>query len=161
MGIAPVVYRARGCACPNTPHADGDTVTINANLTLAAGLTAEQQLLEVFARHPIDDAAPEAQKEAVGTRRSLELRPLWFETFIRHQTVGWNLTDQGGRPVPFRVDDLLTQYDLARPVGDYLADRFASVVLAPFLTEPVERSPTGPMDDSTPAPSEPIPSPSE
>lgn len=141
-----VPVRVRACACPDAPHPDGDHVYILPALTLAAGLTAEQQMLEVFAQTPVPAKPSPADLDAIGTARSLKLRPLWFETFIRHQAVAWDL------PAPFSVDALLADYTLARPVGDACADRYSAAVLAPFQTPADEHSPSGPTDAGTPRP---------
>ena len=143
--LIPVRVRAT-CAHPDAPHANGDHVYILPSLTLKAGLTAEQQMLEVFAVTPVPPKATEADKDRIGRERSMRLRPLWFETFIRHQAVGWD------EPEPFSVDALLADYLLARPVGDACADRYSEAVLAPFQMPPAEHSPSGPTDGGTPRP---------
>lgn len=148
----PVPVRVRDCACPHTPHPDGDVVTIRPALSLAGGLAAEQQMLEVFGQAPLPDGASDAQKDAVGARRALLLRPVWFETFIRHGALGWNLTDEDGEPVPFDPEALLSDYGLARPVGDACADRYSESVLAPFQTPPAKHSRSGPTAGGTSRP---------
>lgn len=141
-----VPVRVRDCACPDTPHPDGDHVYILGTLPLAAGLVAEQQMLEVFAQTPVPPNATAADLDRIGTARMVRLRPLWFETFVRHLAVAWDL------PAPFDVDALLADYSLARPVGDAAADLHTAAILAPFQAPPAEHSPTGPTAGGTSRP---------
>jgi hypothetical protein len=121
----PIPVRVRDCACPDTPHADmGDLVYLAPFLGIAGGVRAERDLVEAKG----DDV--------VLTQR-------WLDTFIRYGAIGWNLTDAEGEPVPFDVDVILSNWTLARPLGDAASDLYAESIAAPFVTAPQARSPSG------------------
>ena len=126
----PIPVRVRDCACPDTPHPDGDVVYLAPMLGLEAGIRAEQDLIA---------AAGDADQL---TRR-------WLDTFLRYSTTGWNLTGEGGAPVPFDVEVLIADWRLARPVANAAADLYSDAVLAPFVKAPAPPSPTGPTVRTT------------
>ena len=96
----PIPVRVRDCACPDTPHADtGDLVYLAPHLDIDGGVEAERDLVE-----------------SQGNERELTKR--WLRTFIRYGAIGWNLTDAEGEAVPFEVDAILSDWSLARPLGD-------------------------------------------
>lgn len=126
------LIRCRDCTCPGSPHrAEGDGVFLADSLPLGVGLTAEQQLIEASDRYPVPDGASQAKQDAVAQQRTMHLRPLWYETFIRGCVVDWNLWGPDG-PIRFDVDALLADYSLARSAGQAATDRFSPEVLAPF-----------------------------
>ena len=128
-----IPVRVRDCACPDTPHAEGDEVYLLPTLPMEGGLAAEQDL---FA--------------AAGD--SNLLTRLWLRTFVTHGAVGWNLTDADGKPVPFEVEAITADWALARPVANRASELYADTVMAPFLKEQAARSPTGPTAATTSRP---------
>jgi len=116
--------RVRDCACPDTPHEDGDVVYLAPALGYKGGLTAERQL---FALSTDEDALTEA----------------WGETFIRYGAIGWNFLDAEGEPVPFDVEALLADYRISRPVASRGIDLYGPEVIAPFVPKSAKPSPTG------------------
>lgn len=155
-----VTVRVRDCACPGGPHSDGDTVDIRPTLSLEGGLDAEQLLADAIAAHPLPEKASSAESDRIAEARTRYLRPRWLRSFILHGAVGWNLTDDAGRPVPFDPEVILADYDLAKSVADACDERYSAVVLRPFLTRPDAPSPPGPTVASTSAATESMDSPS-
>ena len=129
--MASIPVRVRDCACPDTPHADeGDLVYLAPTLPMSGGILAEQQMFDAKGDGPM-------------------LTRLWLETFVRHGAVEWNLLDEAGDPVPFDVDVILADWSLARLVANQASELYADAVMAPFLTKPGARSPTGPTGPTT------------
>lgn len=141
----PVPVRARDCACPGSPHPEGDIVYIRPTLSLDGGLAATEALREISEREirtPAD--ATDAQKQEIGLERiNRALQGKWLRVFLEHGAVGWNLDE------PFSVEALLEDYSLARPVADEAADRYTMAVLAPFMKPSAPTSPLGLTADST------------
>ena len=126
-----VPVRVRDCACPDLPHADdGDIVYLAPHLDIDGGVEAERDLVE-----------------SVGDERELTKR--WLRTFIRYGATDWNLTDAEGEAVPFDVDAILSDWSLARPLGDVASDMYAESIAAPFVKAQQVRSPTGPTAATT------------
>lgn len=120
-----VPVRVRDCACPDLPHADdGDIVFLAPTLDVDGGSEAERDLVE-----------------AAGDERLLQRR--WLRTFVTYGAKGWNLVDADGEAVPFDVDAILSDWRLARPVGDAASDLYVDSVTAPFVKALQARSPTG------------------
>ena len=122
--------RVRDCACPGTPHEDGDIVYVAAKLPFQGGLVANQQAI--------------SQAEAVARGETNQLQNLWLETFVRYGAKGWNLLDERGGPVPFDVEDLLADYSLALPIAEKANDLgYGDAAMAPFLRQPARPSANG------------------
>lgn len=132
--------RVRDCACPGTPHEEGDFVYLAPTLSAEGGIAAEQDM--------------------TSTRDSDELTRKWLITFVRFGARGWNLVDEDG-DVPFDVDDLLADWAIARPVALRAGELYQAAVIAPFQQQPAKRSPTGRTRATTSARRSPTPSPSE
>lgn len=111
----PVAVRVRGCECPGTPHADGDFVYLAPKLSLVGGLAASADISTALGN---------------GTM----LAELWLVTFVKHGAIGWNLVDEDGDPVPFDVQALLDDYDLALPVAEKADELYGDTVARPFLS---------------------------
>jgi hypothetical protein len=123
-GLVPV--RFRGCECPGTPHkqpvtyanADkpiaGDVAFLTPKLSYAGGLIASADISNALGRGDM-------------------LKELWTVTFVRYGCVAWNLVDEDGDPVPFDVEVLLDDYDLAVPVAEKADDLYGDTVSRPFL----------------------------
>lgn len=116
--------RVRDCACPDTPHPDGDVVYLLPKLSIAGGIAAEQDMTN-------------AQGD------SDKLISLWLQTFLRHGAAGWNLVDANGEPVPFDIDELMADWALARPVALRAGELYQASVMAPFQKSPPKPSRTG------------------
>jgi hypothetical protein len=121
--MEPFATRVRDCACPGTPHEEGDVVYLNPTLSLDGGIAAEQDIVKAAGDSDL-------------------LVRSWVKTFLTHEAIGWNLVDEDG-PRPFSVDDLLADYALARPAADAAVDRYGDTVLGPLLARLAGRSPTG------------------
>lgn len=130
--------------CPTGLHnGEGDWVLLAPHLSLEGGFQAEDDLVSVTADFPIPEgSSPEAGK-VIEQRRNTALQRRWAITFIRHGAVDWNLHDEAGDDIPFDVETLLSDYEIARPVADAAADKYSDTVLAPFLMRLAARSPTG------------------
>lgn len=126
----PLAVRVRDCACPDTPHTDGDVVYISDRISLDGGVAAEQDVAKANGDTDV-------------------LVRLWIKTFLTHEAKGWNLTDEAGEPVPFSLDALLSDYALARPAADAAVERYGETVLAPLLARQAQRSRTGPTPGTT------------
>lgn len=155
--MANVEARARDCACPGSPHDEGDIVYLLPTLGIEGGLEAEADLLDAINKFPISEKMSKAAEAAATTSRSRYLRPKWFVTFLRHGAVGWNLVNAEGEPEPFDVERLVADYSLARMPGDKAADMYGAAVLAPFQSPPPKHSRNGRTAGGTPARSTPTP----
>ena len=130
--------RVGDCACPDTPHADGDEVYLTEKISLEGGLAAQQ------------DIATAGSDGNALTRR-------WLITFVRFGAVGWNLRDEDG-PRPFDVEALLADFGLAEPVADRAAELYSEAVMRPLLRASSKDSPTGSTRSSTRRPGKSRPS---
>lgn len=130
-----VPVRVRDCACPHTPHEEGDLVYLAPTLSLEGGIAAQQDL--VSSRNP--DGTADVN---LLTRR-------WLVTYVRFGTRGWNLTDEDGQPVPFDVQAILDDFAIAEPVADKADELYAEAVLRPLGLSRPKTSPTGPTAAST------------
>lgn len=134
-----VMVRARDCACPDTPHEEGDFVYLLPILGIEGGMAAELDLQAVQSVQP--------------DRRGQALFARWFGTFLRYGAVGWNLTekDDKGRtvPRPFDADVLTSSYADWRDVAERANDLYAEAVMAPLLARVAAREETPP---TTPSP---------
>jgi hypothetical protein len=126
----PVEVRVRGCECPGSPHPDGDVVYLAPKLSLAGGLAASADISAALGN---------------GTM----LAQLWQVTFVRYGAIGWNWLDEDGDPVPFDVNVLLDDYDLASPVAEKADELYGDTVARPFLTRLKAISQRGRTDSST------------
>lgn len=121
--------RVRDCACPGTPHEEGDVVYLSPTISLDGGIAAEQ-----------DVANSKGDSDL--------LIRLWVRTFLTHEAKGWNLVDENG-PVPFDLDTLFADYALARPAADRAVELYGDTVLAPLLARLTKQSPTGQTTGTT------------
>lgn len=115
-----LTHRFRDCACPGTPHPDGDTVTYPERLTFDQNVMAVSAIFE-------GDGGPHANKA--------------FRVYL-HSPLAWNVVDADGKPVPLDVDSLefADQYEIA----DYGDTLYAGTVLAPLLRRTAALSKSGP-----------------
>jgi hypothetical protein len=120
--MTPEKVRVRDCACPGTPHEEGDFVLLAPTLSAEGGIAAEQDMSE--------------------TRDTDALTRKWLLTFLRYGAIGWNFTDEDG-DIPFDIDVLMADWALARPVAIRAGELYQASVISPFLPAPAKRSPTG------------------
>lgn len=128
--MEPVIVRARDCACPGTPHEEGDTVSLLPTPSLECGLAAQADIVA-----------------AAGNGTVLMQR--WLVTYVRHGATGWNLTDAEGGAVPFDVDALLADYAFALPVAERADELYSPSIIDPLARRLNGTSRTGRTAAST------------
>lgn len=119
-----VPVRVRDCACPDTPHDEGDFVYLRPTLSLEGGIAAQQDLVAAGA-----DAD-------ILTRR-------WLITFVRYGAVGANFIE------PFSVEEVLADFELAMPVANKAEELYSQAVLRPLGLGRPKNSPRGRTAGST------------
>lgn len=141
-----IEVRVRDCACPDTPHPDGDCVYLRPTLSMEGGVAAEYDLILTA------DIADEQ-------RRVFAYLAKLTATFVRYGVADWNFMrhDAQGRlePLPFDVETLVSDYALARLIGAKANELYSEAVLDPLLeaaraaTPPTKPSRTGRTGSST------------
>jgi hypothetical protein len=126
--MTPVKFR--DCACPNTPHAKGDTVTFRERLPFQANVDAVSAIFSGDGDHNINKA---------------------WEVYLHQGPVAWNLVDAEGEPVPLTREaldalDFADQWEIA----DRADDIYQGTVLAPLVRRMKESSESGPITESPP-----------
>lgn len=124
-----LTHRFRACACPGSPHPEGDTVTYHAKLPFDAQARA---VGAIFSRA----GEPMAQKA--------------FDIYLHSGPAAWNLVDGEGSAVELNEDaldalDFADQYEIADH-GDTI---YRDTVLSPLERRNRESSATGPKADSS------------
>lgn len=121
-----LTHRFRDCACPGTPHPDGDTVTFPDTLTFDQNVNAVTAIFSGY-------GDPHANKA--------------FGVYL-HSVIDWNLVDAVGKPLPLDVDtlDFADQYEIA-DLGDTL---YSGTVLAPLVRRTKRLSKSGPTPTRSP-----------
>ena len=122
-----VEVRARDCACPGTPHPDGDVVYMLPRLPLDAGLEA------AFIWETNKSNARAVFRE-------------WLTVFVRYCAKGWNLTDDvDGVQVarPFNVTALLEDASFGLAVASWAGDRYTEAVTSPLGLSALPKSGIG------------------
>lgn len=108
------------CPCSGTPHEDGDTVYLLPKLTLAGGVAAEQMLRGAMSE---------------GADQSILVGAL-TEIFVRFGVVDWTFVGADGKAVPCTDEErqrlLLTDYSLARDIGDKADELYSAAVIDPL-----------------------------
>lgn len=125
-----VPVRVRDCACPDSPHEEGDIVYLHPTLSLLGGLAAQRDW--------------QASIEGEGEDRKLNgdaLTDRWMVTFVRWGFAGANFD--------LTVDDLLADFGIAEPVADAASDLYQEAVLRPLGLGRSRTSQRGPTGDST------------
>jgi hypothetical protein len=135
MGAELVTVRVRDCACPDTPHEDGDVVYLLPTLSLEGGAAAEME------RQVITDGFSEVT-DAEKTRLTMRMLARLTDVYVRYGAVGWNWLqlDAKGKPepVPFDVEVLLRSYALAKAVAGEASELYSEDVLGPLLAAAAE-----------------------
>jgi len=137
-----IEVRVRDCACPDTPHPDGDVVYMSPTVGLELGMAAEMDMGSVA--------------DLPDNRKFTALVARWGVTYVLYGAIGWNFTDEKREPVPFDVSVLLEDYTLGKPVADKGADLYGPTVMAPFVKAAEEaqrkrRPPRSPAGQTTPS----------
>lgn len=122
-----LTHRFRDCACPGTPHDNGDTVTFPARLAF--------------------DQSARALGLIFGEGKALAQNA--FPVYL-HAPLTWNLLDEEGDPVPLTEEaldalDFADQWDIAA-YGDTL---YAGTVLSPLVRLTKKPSEPGPTTGSS------------
>ncbi len=148
-----VPVRVRSCACPDSPHPDGDFVYVLPKLGLDGGLVAEADhsaaLREAITASGLTPGTwTDEQQMAISRDAAERLRRRWLITFTRYGAAGWNFLDENG-PVPFDVEVLLADFSLAYPVAEKCDDLFGDTVSRPLLYRLPTPSAAGPTESST------------
>lgn len=131
-GLVPV--RVRACACPDSPHPDGDIVYLLPSLSLEGGAAAEFDLMQT------QDVLDEQ-------RRTYALLARWTATFVRYGAVAWNWLDDTG-PVPFDAETLVADYRVSRLVAGKANELYSEAVTAPLLEAAEAANPSPPKRPS-------------
>jgi len=125
--------RFRDCACPGTPHPNGDTVTFRPQLDFDGNVAA---LSAIFG-----EGEPVASKA--------------WRVYLFEGPVAWNLLDADGDPLPLTREALE-----ALPFADQfeIADRgddiYRDTVLSPLVRKITGLLRNGPTTEPSPSPSE-------
>ncbi len=142
-----IPVRFRDCACPGTPHPDGDIAELRPYLDYVGGAEA---LASVTA---YDDD---------GNSRLRDISE-WPEhigpVFIRRGVVAWNVEDEDG-PVPVTREALeALRWEDAYELADRADDLYGGQVLAPLVKRMSKLSKAGRTNGSTPRPRKSSPKP--
>lgn len=136
-----IAVRFRDCACPGTPHPDGDVAELRPHLDLAGGSEALRSV-SVFSE---DKDGNTLWKLAPSSEFQERLWPV----YLRRGVVSWNVVDEDGKPVPLEaVADL--PYEDAYELADRADDIYGGEVLAPFLKRMSKLLKDGQTAPSTP-----------
>lgn len=127
--------------CPDGTHPNGDSVWLTPTLSLAGGIRAQLQLDAVNDRVAADPETHGAEAE--------RLTGEWFETFVRHGAVEWDLHDEDGPIWAFDVERLVADYTLGLPVANVANDLYSGGLLNPLPAGRPRKSPSGPTAGST------------
>jgi hypothetical protein len=120
----------RDCACPGTPHTDGDTVTFRDQLDFSANARAVGLIFS-------GEGEPNSTKA--------------WPVYLHEGPIAWNLLDEDGEPVLLTRDALdalefADQYEIA----DRADDIYRDTVLAPLVRRMNALSKAGPTPKLTP-----------
>lgn len=135
-----IPVRFRDCACPGTPHEEGDIAQLRPHLDLAGGSEA-LRAISVFTEND--------KGETLWTLApSEEFQERLWPVYLRRGVVSWNVVDENG-PVPLEeVADL--PYPDAFELADRADDIYGGEVLAPFLKRMSKLLKDGQTAPSTP-----------
>lgn len=125
----------RDCACPGTPHQDGDIVTYRPKLSFDAAARAVGAIWGT-------EGEPSAQKG--------------FDIYLHDGPLSWNLVDGEGNAVPLN-DDALDALDFADQyeIADYGDTLYRDTVISPLQRRTKSSSKSGPTSAGSRRPSKP------
>ncbi len=127
----PIPVRFRDCACPGSPHPDGDVAYLRPYLDYRGGAAVMAAIAKVGDEQ-------ERFAELVG--------PVYIERGVE----GWNLLDEAGEPVPCTPEALdALRWEEAYELAQKADDTYGPQVLAPFLKRMPMSSKPGPTNGST------------
>lgn len=142
-----LVAVAVACPCPDTPHSDGDSVFLAPHLSLRGGLLAEATMVRVWSKLNTAGKVPEQTEASLAVEASLR------EVYVADGVKAWTFVDEAGAEVPVNEqtvrDILLSNFSLARPVGDEADRLYTSSVLDPLLARLSKSLPSSPRRAST------------
>lgn len=121
-----VEVRVRDCACPDTPHDDGDLVYLRPKVGLEGGIALEGDYSAAR------EQALAKGKEGAAVRMTELLTRRWIVTCVRYGAVAWNLTGDEGQPLPFDVEYIIDDFALARPVAERASELYTEAALNPL-----------------------------
>jgi hypothetical protein len=138
--LSPV--RVGDCLCPNTPHPDGDFVSLRPNLDLRGGFRVKRRLIDLnkaaFAEGDHADIA--------------DLEIALAEAYLTEGVFEWTLVDEEG-PIPITPetlrDHLFNDYSRAEPVADKADDLYRPAILDPLVERGSSSSPSTPNSKPT------------
>jgi hypothetical protein len=136
MDLIPVTFR--DCACPGTPHPDGDVAYLRPYLDYPGGAEALR-------------AIGDTQDDGLDHFREY-VNPV----LIRRGVVSWNLLDADGLPVPVTreaLDEL--RWEDAYLLGEKAQDTYGDQILAPLVKAISTSLQDGQTEPSTPTPLKP------
>lgn len=134
-----VPIRFRDCACPGSPHPDGDVAQLRPYLDFAGGAEALASITVV------DDDGNARLADVIEWR--LRLGPI----FMRRGVVTWNLTDENGDPVAVTPETLeALRFEDAFELADRADDLYGAQITSPLLKKMQNSSPVGRTNGSTP-----------
>lgn len=127
---ATVTVRLEECLCPGTPHADGDSVELRAELDLSSGLRIVAEIAE--------------DREGAAIERL-------GRAYLRAGIVAWSFLDENGKPVPVTGENVgrLRWSAGLYTLADRASDLYGEAVLSPLAARVRESSQSGPSADST------------
>lgn len=133
-----IPVRVGDCLCPDTPHADGDFVSLRPKLGLASGIALQRLIVEANQQQGIDAA---------------EMTGKLAEAYLLHGIAEWTLLDANGKPIPVTNEtiqyQLLNDFARAEAAADKADDLYMGPVLAPLVNRALASSPTTRTNGST------------
>ena len=129
------------CPCLGGPHADGDTVYLYPELSMAGGMAAQGAISEASGETGID---------------GLRLQELLASVWIRHGVAAWTFLDDNGSDIPVTPTNIAAALPYAkggRAVSEKADDLYAEAVTAPLVERLNTLSKRG--STHTPAPTSP------
>ena|SRR3990167_5800161 len=124
----PLVPVSVTCPCPGTPHADGDTVFLAPHISLRGGMLAEALMVRVWTN--LDPRTSDFSSVA-----SLTIEAQLREVYLLDGVKEWTFVSDDG-PIPVSEwsirDVLLSDFTLARPIGDKADELYSRSVLDPL-----------------------------
>ena len=129
---SPVRVRVSDCLCPDTPHADGDFVTLCERLPVEAGTAATRALARMT---PSEDA-----------------EVVILKAILPHVVAGWTFLDHETKEplevTPAAVAEALPWTHGGYEVAKEAADRYLGSVVTPFLSR-ASKKPTAKSSRTT------------
>ena len=133
-----IPVRFRDCACPGSPHPDGDVAELRPYLDYPGGAEALQSVTDVDEDGNSTLADVREWPQRIGP------------VFIRRGVVAWNVVDDDG-PVPVTREALeALPWEDAYELADRADDLYGGQVLAPLVKRMALFSKAGPTGGSTP-----------